>query len=344
MIHYYNYQPQTGRNAATQPLAQPETEQRHPLRSILKRLLQIFLVLALALLLVGGAGYLYITQTPLENTDDRTNILLLGVDEAASLSDTIMLVSIMDEPGSQPEVAITSFPRDMRVEVPDYGYNKINAAHAYGERYDHPDGGPGLTKATLEETLVTDIHYYAKLDFAGLKKLVDAAGGVEVDVPSSIDDPFYPAEGSAGYDPFQIDAGVQELDGETALRYARSRKTTDDFDRAARQQQVILALQDRILSDNGWPRPRRALSLLHAFESHVDTDLSRADMLKLALRLRDKDLEGVPRYVIDTTNFLVSSPTGDGSLVPPGGDYTEIQSFFSSVFTDPGIDEHEARY
>lgn len=344
MIHYYNYQPQADPDAAAQSSTQPEPEQRHPLRSILKRLLQIFLVFTLALLLVGGAGYLYITRTPLENTGDRTNILLLGVDEAASLSDTIMLVSILDEPDGQPEVAITSIPRDMRVEIPDYGYNKINAAHAFGERHDYPGGGPGLTTATLEETLATDIHYYAKLDFEGLKNLVDAVGGVEVDVPSGIDDPFYPAEGSAGYDPFQINAGVQELDGETALRYARSRKTTDDFDRAARQQQVILALQDQILPDNSWPRPRRALSLLRTFESQVDTDLSRADMLKLALLLRGQELEEVPRYVIDTTNFLVSSPTGDSSLAPPGGDYAEIQNFFSAVFSDPGIDEYEARY
>lgn len=341
MIHYYSYQPRSAQ--AEGGTSRRSASHKHPLRTMSKRLLLLLLIFVLAVTTVTAGMYVYVTQVPMANTQSRTNILILGVDDRAELSDTIMLVSILDK-GDKPEATITSIPRDMYVEVPGFGSHKVNAAHALGEQNDYPGGGPGLTSDTLERVLDVDIHYYAALDFAGMEAIVDSVGGVTVDVPSAIDDPYYPEEGYTGYDPFQIEAGVQEMDGETALKYARSRKTTDDFDRAFRQQQILLGVRDRLLGSGGIPRPWRTFSLLSSLETHIETDMSRLSQLQLAARLRHIKSQDTPRYVIDNTNFLTGAGSNGGNLAPPGGDYSQVQRFLADIFTDPGIDEYKSRY
>lgn len=343
MDHYYHYRPhKADQNGNQKPKDQP-TEDRRPPRRILKKvLIGLGILVLIAAVLLGGA-YVYITQGSIRNTDGRTNILILGADEVAKLSDTIMIASVREKPDGSSETVLVSIPRDLYVDVPGHGGSKINAAYALGENNDYTGGGPGLTADTVESEFGIPIHYYASLDFQGFKEIIDAAGGVEVEVQTPINDPYYPASGYDGYDPFSIEKGTHTLDGETALKYARSRKTTNDFDRAYRQQQVVLALRDKVISPDGTRDYTKIRRVLRAFQVHVDTNFTRLEMLALAHKLRNMEGGNVPQYVIDTTNFLTSSPQ-HSALVPRSGDFEEIQQFLDSVFTQESVSEFKQQF
>ncbi len=355
MIHYYHYQPETDKDSQsnhkeTRSNSKDHHSQTgsdeagsHIFKHLLKVLIIMVLVLVLAVALMAAFAYFYVTQSTIDNTDGRTNILFLGVDEAASLSDTIMLVSVenLDE---EPDVAMVSIPRDLWVNVPGFGGSKINAAYSIGERNQYPGAGPGLTKDTLESVLKLDIHYYSALDFDGFTALIDAAGGVEIEVENAINDPRYPADDGSGYSPLFIEAGTQKFDGEKALKYARSRQSTSDFDRAFRQQQIVLALREQIVSDSRLPQAQRIASLITTLDDKVETDMSRAEILQLAAALRNIHPDDVPQYVIDTSNFLVGAQFDGSSLVPRTSSFEEIQSFIDNLFEQDAIEEYESMF
>src|SRR6202022_1383613 len=121
--------------------------------------------------------------------------------------------------------------------------------------------------------------FWVGVDFKAFRDVVNAVGGVRVDVPTTLDDPYFPAGESTGMMHVHIDAGWQQFDGERALEYARSRETTSDFDRSRRQQLVMLAVRQRIFSLNAVPR---MLSLLGALQDNVRTNLRPGDMQQLA--------------------------------------------------------------
>ncbi len=189
----------------------------------------------------GGAPALVGSLDPTKlkgEGDGRINILVLGIGgvghEAPTLSDTMLVLSI--DPQTK-DTAMLSIPRDLYVKIPATGkyatqYSKINAANAYG--------GPELAAKVVSSVIGVPIHYYILVDFSGFRQAVDAVGGVDVTVGKAIYDPEYPCDNEkGGYCPFSVAAGPQHMNGTVALRYARSRKSTSDFDRAARQQQII---------------------------------------------------------------------------------------------------------
>lgn len=295
------------------------------------------------LFLVGGV-YTYVARASIGNTDGRTNIAILGVEETAQLSDAIMVLSIQDNPSGPSQAALVSIPRDLSVEIPEHGQHKINAAYSLGERTGYPGGGAGLTAATIEHEFDLPVHYHATLNFDGFKEIVNAAGGVEVEVESAIDDPYYPAPGYDGYDPFSIQEGLQHMDGETALKYARSRKTTNDFDRSYRQQQVLLALRDKLLGPHGYPENYlTTIRFLSVVDSHVDTNATKLELATIVYKLRGVEVESIPRYVIDTTNFL-TSPSGSSALVPRTGDFEEIRRFLEDIFQQQSVEEFSRQF
>lgn len=187
-----------------------------------------------------------------ESPSARINILLTGIDSSETrnhaLTDTLMVISVDPTTG---KVAMVSFPRDIARFTMSNGRlftGKINAlmTTANNNPGQYPDGGlPTLIKE-LGFLLGVPIHYYAAVDLEGFARLIDAVGGVTIDNPRAIDDPSYGGwtDGRVG---FHLSAGVHHLDGETALAYARSRKGSgdNDFTRARRQQQIILALRSR---------------------------------------------------------------------------------------------------
>lgn len=184
----------------------------------------------------------------------RLSILVMGLDYrdwednpgGPSHTDTMILFSI--DPGTR-SAGMLSIPRDLWVNIPGYDPAKINSAYFVGSANHIPGGGAGLAMKTVSEFLGMPVDYYAVIDFTAFEQFINELGGVQVDIPEEITvDPIGP------HNTVTLKPGLQMLDGPTALAYARNRYTAgNDFDRAQRQQQVIMAVRDRILSLNMLP-------------------------------------------------------------------------------------------
>src|SRR6266511_187716 len=242
----------------------------------------------------------------------RVNILLLGIDHRddepveGSRSDTMIVVSI--DPATK-SVVMISLPRDLWVSIPGFYNQRINVAHAVG--------GPELAARSVEANFGLKIHHYARIDFHGFEQIVDALGGVIVDVERPIKDDEYPTD-DYGVMRVYIPPGPQMMDGKLALQYARSRHSENDFGRARRQQRLLLAIRDRGLQLNILPRIPTLVGLV---QSAVQTDLGVADLLALARLGSEIDRDRVQTLVIDTNlsdPFLGSG--GENLLMPRRAD------------------------
>jgi LCP family protein required for cell wall assembly len=269
---------------------------------------------------------------------DRVNILVLGIDqrceeEGPTRTDT-MIVLTLDPVGLS--AAMLSLPRDLWVDIPGFGLNKINQAHFFGEAYDVPGGGPGLAVKTVENFLGVQLDYFVTINFDGFVQAIDELGGIDVTAAENIADDTYP-DNCYGYDPFYLSAGEQHLDGQTALKYARTRATLGgDVDRAARQQQVILAVRDKALSLGMIPQlPFRAPQLWRIFQQNVETDLSLNEAIQLGLLIQDIADGSIRSEVIDYS-YVVDQTTPDGQqvLVPQ---YEQIRALRDQLFAPPAI-------
>ncbi len=216
-----------------------------------------------------------------QDSNGHTNILLLGVGgdgaEGGNLSDSIMIASFNPQ---NPSVAFLSLPRDLFIPS-KIGERKLNEIYA-AARYKHGDRkGLEIIKSAISEFSGIRIHYGAVINFKVFEEVVDALNGIEIFVPTDIEDPFYP-DRDYGYQTFVIRKGLQHLDGATALKYARSRKTSSDYDRAQRQQDLILALRKRaedlsLLTDFG-----KLAEFFQIYRKHVNTDLGLTQVVALA--------------------------------------------------------------
>ncbi len=331
----------SGRAITNEPGLRVGPEQTRKRRK-LKIVAIIFGSLLSLLLLVVLAAYLYIKATPLAGeATGRINILILGVDKANRLSDTMMLVSI-DTNTKPAKLALISIPRDLYVSIPGYYQTRINAAYTLGEQNHYPGGGPALAEATIKQNIGTTISYYMALDFNGFKQLVDAVGGVNVNVKQTLDDPTYPNANYSGFDPFYLSAGPHHLDGATALKYVRCRKGTcgNDYGRAARQQEVVLAVKDKVIKQVKHD-PFLITRFWHIFQKNTDTNLNSWQLLKIGLILRSTKSSDITQVVIDTTNYLNGVVIGGADvLVPKTGSFSEINSFIQNIFTQPPPKPH----
>jgi LCP family protein required for cell wall assembly len=261
----------------------------------------LFAVLMSALL----AGLYWIAPPP------RTTILMLGLDSrpgegAVTRSDTLILATVDPTHGY---VGMLSIPRDLYVNIPGYGESRINAAHIFGES-EYPGGGRDLAVRTVEENFGVDIHRTARLNFEAFVALVDAAGGVTIDVPNPISDDTYPTP-DYGTMVVEFDAGTQHMDGQRALQYARIRHGSSDFQRAERQQQVIAALARQLAAPRNW---WRLPNVYLAFTQNVETDLTILDLAMMAPALVWVGPEGIDRQVIDQ-EMAVSTTLDNGASV-----------------------------
>lgn len=230
------------------------------------------------------------------------HVLILGTDERPGeagpfRSDTMILARFDPR---VPRVALLSIPRDLWVTIPGVGENRINAAHFFG--------GPLLAKETVATLFGVPVHYYVKINFDGFVRIVDAMGGIEVEVPETLHDTNYPTP-DYGVTTVHIEAGAQHMDGETALIYARSRYSTSDFDRARRQQQILAAMKAKLQDPLTWPRlPGVARAVLES----VQTDMPPQEWAVLALIVwRAGEVE---RYAIGP-NEVIPSTTANGAAV-----------------------------
>ena len=281
--------------------------------------------------------------------DQRINVLLLGYGgpghDGAYLTDSIMVLSIRPSMG---EAIMISLPRDLWVKIPalprnGYVMGKLNNAYAIGNDHkNYPNvrsdwktdtGGGDLAAATVSQVTGQPIDYWVGVDFKAFRDVVNALGGVRVYVPTTLDDPYFPAGETTGMMHVRIDAGWQQFDGERALEYARSRETTSDFDRSRRQQLVMLAVRQRVFSLNAIPR---MLSLLGALQDNVRTNLRPAEMKQLAElagRIKDPDIR---RVAIDTSNLLRSGYSSGGQYIlqPLDPTYGALHRYLSMALPD----------
>ena len=269
---------------------------------------------------------------------ERVNILLLGIDlrceeDGPTHTDSMMVVTV-DPVGLS--AAALSLPRDLWVEIPQFGVDRINQAYFQGEAYDYPGGGAALAMETVEATLGVPIDYYAAVNFRAFLDFVDLIGGITVDVPEEIDDPTYP-DSCYGYDPFSISPGEHQMDGETALKYARTRATVGgDVDRAARQQQVLMAARDKVLRVDMAPRLLvRAPQLWQSFQKNVETNMTMDEAIQLALLAQEIPRDSIRTEVINY-NYVYNETTPDGQqvLVP---NREEIRALRDELFAPPVV-------
>jgi LCP family protein required for cell wall assembly len=259
------------------------------------------------------------TMTPWDGVG-RVTILLLGLDyrdwEAGSeysRSDTMILLTL--DPLSR-TAGILSIPRDMWVAIPGFQHGKINTAYYLGDSYKLPGGGPGLAVETVEQFLGVPVNFYAQIDFQAFIRFIDEIGGVKINIPEPITVDLL---GSGVATKKRLQPGVQVLPGEWALAYARARNTGGgDFDRAKRQQQVILAIRDRILSFDMLPvLITKARPLFQELSSGIRTNLSVDQAIKLALLASQVSDDGIRRGVLDEKHILFGrSPDNLAILIP----------------------------
>jgi LCP family protein required for cell wall assembly len=246
---------------------------------------------------------------------ERVNMLLLGIDEREGIegpwrTDTMLILTL--DPVTM-SAGMLSIPRDLWVTIPGYEeQDRINTAHYFGDARGYPGGGPALARDTVIWNLGVPIHFYVRVNFTAFEKIIDEIGGIDIYVPETIDDPHYPDEGY-GFDPFYIETGPQHMDGRTALKYARTRATFGgDFDRGRRQQQVIMAMRDRIVKLDQLPRLiARAPALMETLGDAVRTDMGLDQALQLAQLAAEIDPQNVVTAVIDH-NYTSAAETPDG--------------------------------
>ena len=276
--------------------------------------------------------------------DGRVNVLLLGVGDedhaGANLSDTIILASYDVKSKS---VAMISIPRDLYVRLPGGGFGKINSVHAIGEQKKEGNGPEYAIKA-VEDVTGVPVHYYARIDFTGMKDIVDSMGGVEVDVERSFCD--YEYEGRSWRNPVCFRAGVQNMNGETALMFARSRKAAgpegSDFARSIRQQKILMAIKDKALSRETALNPGRALATLEATGKHLKTNLGMAEVARVYEISREINTETVVSKKLDPESGLVvpSNSFQSGYILIPSlgrGNFSQIHKFVENIFLTIGI-------
>jgi len=283
-------------------------------------------------------------RTPLRGEQDGyINILLLGKGSKGhpgeNLTDTIMLARIDVTRG---KIALLSLPRDLYVRIPGtQSATKINALYDYGIR--HNRGATPIVTAVQD---ITDlpVHYFLVADFDAFIAIVDALGGINVTVERPIKDTSYPGP-NYSYETFTLAAGLQHLDGATALKYVRSRHgdPEGDFGRAKRQQQVLQALKNKAFSLGTLSNPLRLGEMLDALGTHVRTNMTMADMTSLVRLLPQLDTQNITTVVVDawkpTSLLRVIHVGAMFALVPRAGrfDYTEIRTVAHTIFERPAL-------
>lgn len=245
----------------------------------------------------------------------RTNILLLGLDRRpgdttfVSRTDTVILATVFP---SNDYLGMLSIPRDLWVTLPDGSANRINTAHFFAEA-NAPGSGAIAAMQTVQANFGVEVHRYVRIDFAGFVRIVNAVGGIDVEVPNALRDAEYPTY-DYGTMTVEFAAGPQHMEGERALAYARIRHGSSDFQRAARQQQVIQAFIARLRQPSAWGR---LPALLAAVNASLDTDLTPLEVVRLAPTLWQVGPANIERRVLEGAMVEPYTTEGGASVQLP---------------------------
>ena len=275
----------------------------------------------------------------------RINILLLGIagkgKPGQNLTDTIIVLSVNTKTN---QVALLSIPRDLYVEVPDaHFWTKINSVYQYGINSSPKNETEQLTPLlnVVRDLTNLNVDYYAVLNFDGFQKMIDAIGGINIISERDFYDPTYPGP-NYSYETFELKKGFHQLDGATALKYARERHNDPegDFGRAKRQQQVMQSFKNKFFSIGTFVNVFALNDFLNALGDNLKTNISTDEMgafLELSKKL---DTQNINNMVLDAWNKdsllkisrSVREAVGASALVPRVGNYSEIQELAQNIF------------
>ncbi len=284
-------------------------------------------------------------------SENRINVLVLGMGGPSHpggfLTDSLMVVSIRPK---EKQIAMISIPRDLYVPIENHGQGKVNSAFYDGyndyaskncNKKNKADcqksamsAGADLSSKTISSALDLPIHYYVTVEFEGFEKIIDSLGGIDVNVDKAIYDPLFPAEDMEHYSPFKIKAGLQHLDGKTALKYARSRETTSDFDRAARQQKILLAVKEKMVKADFLTNPKKISDVLSSLTDSLFTNFTLSEIKVLAEMSKDFNSTNSVSKVFTNgpDGELVDYNDGVYYLKPKTGNFKEIQRIVREIF------------
>ena len=276
-------------------------------------------------------------ETP---TMQRITILLLGVDarpgQKIARTDTIILLTLNPETGA---AGMLSLPRDLKVRPSALNRDmKITSVYPAGVAAGYPGGGAALLEDTITEMLGYPIDHYVVVNFDGFKEIIDLIGGVDIDVPYEIYDDKYPDDNYGYLPPVHFLPGKQHMDGDTALKYARTRHADNDYARAGRQQQVIMAIKDKVTAAGQMAAllPRLP-GLAVAMANSVQTDMPVDKAITLARTVDKMDLNNIARVVVDTKmgHVIQNDPQLGYTLVP---DLVKVRAAADAIFADAPVD------
>lgn len=296
-------------------------------------------------------------KSALKSSDGRTNILILGrggaSHEAPDLTDTIIVASIRLK---DRKISMISIPRDIWIASMKA---KINSAYYYGKQKQPNAGGFVLAKDAVFQVTDLPIHYAVLVDFEGFKQAIDLVGGVEVEVKRGFVDEKYPVESKKQetrnneqktenneppiYETVKFEAGWQHLDGNTALKFTRSRNSPDpeegtDFARSRRQQQILLALGQKLKQKETVLNAEKIKELKQIFDDYTETDLGDDEFLALGRVGVGINLSSINHFSLETgtkeePGLLINPPTskyGQWVLEPRAGDWGQIHEYINS--------------
>jgi LCP family protein required for cell wall assembly len=363
--------------AGSAEIAQPVKSKLRTLRksgkrvwSLRKRIIIWILVAIATVLVVSGAWVAWkfisnatkaangnilglLSSTKLNGEDQgRVNILLAGnsADDpnhgGALLTDSIMIISLDTKNNT---AFAMSIPRDLWVKVPGYGYQKINAVY--------PEGGMGLLEQVVDQDFGINMNYYGLVNYTAFKEAVNAVGGIDVTIKSSDPRGIYdPNIATSDAGPLILKNGLQHLSGQTALNLARARNdpTADgrygyglpngDFDRAANQRLMLVALKNKIFTSGVAANPVKLGQLFDALGNNVKTNFKTNELRRLYTLGKAIDSSKIQSLSL-TTNKLITNFTasdGEAALVPTAGvgDFSQIQAYMKQLTsTDPVVRE-----
>ena len=287
-----------------------------------------------------------------EREEARVDVLFIGIRgingddkepmNGELLADTIILASLNKDNG---KAALISIPRDLYVEIPDYGEEKINAAYAVGEARRPGGGGLQLMKALVSVLSGVYVDYAVSVDFEGFQKIIGDIGEITIYRTSPFEEPkqwihdgrederYWKLEESGWV--FYIPEGKNLMNSEEALYYARSRYSSSDFDRMRRQHEIIEAVKSKALSLGVLVNPVKIFNILDTLGDNVRSDMDISEMKELIDTIKDGEIEDWSKVFLEENENggLLVSGNVDGKyvLLPKGGNYDEIRQMFKGV-------------
>lgn len=276
--------------------------------------LALFLTAMLPVFCCGVSLVLYLVFPPAP-----MDVVVMGLDARdgegfATRTDSLLLLGA---DASQLRMSLLSIPRDVFIDTPGYEMQRINTVNVLGE-LEAAGRGPALLSDAIAANFDIDIDRYIRMDFDAFTDLVDAVGGISINVERTLVDNAYPTA-DGGTIAIRFDPGWQQMDGERALQYARTRHSDDDYRRAERQQQVITAVSLKLLNPFNWG------GVVRVFNDSVDTDLTLWDMIVIAPNILI-NAGRFDRLVIDRDTLSASA---DGYVIP---DYAQLAPWLAERF------------